>query len=150
MSRPSYMFDLPRTFDPAEFLPTRLLTRADDARWLVSTILRNRANRDVDPWNWFRLHSDIVRRVMDGRAAPEIIRSLAEGGAIKTVAYHPVREAPATDWQIATMPTDRSACRSLIPGYGTASSASVSVSTQRSASRAGYRSTRPWTPSNAS
>ena len=87
MSRPSYMFDLPRTFDPAEFLPTRLLTRADDARWLVSTILRKSANRDVDPWNWVRLHSDIVRRVMDGRAAPEIIRSLAEGGAIKTVAY---------------------------------------------------------------
>src|SRR5208337_2676179 len=64
-----------------------LLTRADDARWLVSTILRKTANRDMDPWNWVRLHSDIVRRVMDGHAAPEIIRSLAAGGAIKTVAY---------------------------------------------------------------
>ena len=40
-----YYFDLPSRFDPLEFLPKRLETRADDARWLVSTIVRKMASR---------------------------------------------------------------------------------------------------------
>jgi len=33
-------FTLPQSFQPAEYLPLRLLTRADDARWLVSSIVK--------------------------------------------------------------------------------------------------------------
>ena len=43
----AYTFDLPRSFDPCDFLPSRLLTRADDARWLISTIIRRTAARDI-------------------------------------------------------------------------------------------------------
>jgi len=36
----AYTFVLPRSFSPADYLPLRLATRADDANWLVSTIVR--------------------------------------------------------------------------------------------------------------
>ena len=43
-------FTLPRSFSPADYLPMRLATRADDARWLLSTIItRKTAQRDVAP-----------------------------------------------------------------------------------------------------
>ena len=80
-------FDLPRSFDPAEFLSGRLLLHADDARWLVSTILRKTANRDIDIWGCVRLHSDILYRVLGKRAAGKIVRALDMGGAIETTSY---------------------------------------------------------------
>jgi hypothetical protein len=82
-----YTLILPRSFAPSEFLPARLLTRADDARWLVFTILRKTANRDTDPWGYVRLDSQILRRVMDSHTAVETIRAL-KGGAIETAPYY--------------------------------------------------------------
>ena len=35
-----YEFVLPRSFHPTDYLPLRLATRADDARWLISAIVR--------------------------------------------------------------------------------------------------------------
>lgn len=87
MPKPSPAFDLPWSFDPAEFLSGRMLLRADDARWLVSTILRKTANRDTDPWGCVRLDSTILRRIMGNRSR-DIIRALEEGG-IETAPYFP-------------------------------------------------------------
>ena len=76
--RKEMTFTLPRSFDSAGFLPRHILLCADDARWLVSTILRKMANRDTDPWGWTRLHSTILRRVM-GNHTCDIIRALEQG-----------------------------------------------------------------------
>jgi hypothetical protein len=82
-----YTFTLPRSFDPSEFLATpRLQLRADDARWLVSTILRKIANRDTDPWGCVRLDSRILRRIMYAPMVTDVIRAL-EQGAIETTPY---------------------------------------------------------------
>ncbi|MFH1919780.1 MAG: hypothetical protein ABIP48_07855 [Planctomycetota bacterium] len=80
-------FELPRSFVPLEFLSGRLTLRADDARWLVSTVLRKTANRDTDPWGCVRLHSSILRRVMDSHTMGDVIRAL-ENGAIETAPYY--------------------------------------------------------------
>ena len=71
----AFSFDSPRSFDPLEFLTTpRLQCRADDARWLVSTILRKIASRDTDLLGCVRLHSRIFAqdhvRADDGRCDP--------------------------------------------------------------------------------
>jgi hypothetical protein len=83
----TYTFTLPRGFDVSEFLPARLLTRADDARWLVSTILIKMANRDTDIWGLVRLDSQVLRRVMYKHDAADIVRALERGSAIETAAY---------------------------------------------------------------
>jgi hypothetical protein len=92
------VFDLPRSFDVQEFLTQRLWAHADDARWLVSTILRKTANRDVDPWGCVRLDSRILRRVM-GRQSRYIIRAL-EHGAIETAPY--CAHVKATGYRLAS------------------------------------------------
>ncbi|MGA2069370.1 MAG: hypothetical protein ABSG86_30750 [Thermoguttaceae bacterium] len=81
-----YTFALPHSFDVSEFLPARLWTRADDARWLVSVIVRKTANRDTDPWGCVRLDSQILRRVMYQGTVAEIVRAL-EDGAIEIAPY---------------------------------------------------------------
>lgn len=81
-------FVLPRSFDPLEFLtPPHLQRRADDARWLVSTILRKTANRDTDPCGCVRLDSRILRRIMYAPTMADVIRAM-EHGAIETAPYH--------------------------------------------------------------
>ena len=83
----AFSFDLPRSFDPLEFLTTpRLQCRADDARWLVSTILRKIASRDTDFLGCVRLHSRILRRIMYEPTMGDVIRAL-EQGAIETTPY---------------------------------------------------------------
>ncbi len=82
-----HAFALPASFDPTEFLSSRLMLHADAARWLMSTILRKTANRDVDPWGCVRLDSMILRRVM-GNCSADIARALEQGGAIETAPYH--------------------------------------------------------------
>jgi hypothetical protein len=80
-------FDLPQSFDVEEFLITpRLQLHADDARWLVSTILRKTANRDTDLWGCVRLHSRILRRIMYEPTMGDVICAL-EHGAIETLPY---------------------------------------------------------------
>ncbi len=81
-----YTFILPKSFDPLEFLKGELASRADDARWLVSTILRKMAWRDVDRGQYARLHSDIIRRAMNQRTYRKVIEGLL-GGAIERVGY---------------------------------------------------------------
>jgi hypothetical protein len=83
-----YTFTLPKSFQPAEFLPPRLLTRADDARYLVSQIVHKTANKDVDPWGCVRLHSDILRRVMYSPTEPAVVEALEAAGAIETAPYY--------------------------------------------------------------
>jgi len=80
-------FTLPASFDPGEFLTGRLMLRADDARWLLSTIVRKTATRDTDVWGCVRLHSDILRRIMDKHSMGDVIRALEHGGAIETYPY---------------------------------------------------------------
>ncbi len=81
-------FTLPASFQPLEFLRApRLAMRCDDARWLVSTILRKTANRDTDIWGCVRLHSSIMRRIMDKHAVGEIVDSLVAGGALETAPH---------------------------------------------------------------
>jgi len=82
----AYTFDLPASFDPLEFLSGRLMLRADDAKWLMSTILRKTAHRDTDIWGCVRLHSDVLYRVL-GDHAGQIVRALEAGGAIETTPY---------------------------------------------------------------
>lgn len=82
-----YEFILPRSFQPADYLPLRLATRADDARWLVSTIVRKTANRDTDPWGCVRLHNDVLRRVLEKNTIAMIVKALEAGGAIETAPY---------------------------------------------------------------
>jgi len=81
-----YSFVLPNSFDPLEFLPPRLAMRADDARWLMSTIVRKTAHRDLDIVGCARLHSDVLYRVLGDRAG-QIVRALEAGGAIETTPY---------------------------------------------------------------
>jgi len=83
-----YEFTLPRSFQPAEFLGGRLLTRSDDARWLVSQIVRKIASRDTDPWGCARLHSDVLGRVMHKNTVSAVVEALEAGGAIETAPYY--------------------------------------------------------------
>lgn len=80
-------FVLPRTFQPANVLSGKLILRADDARWLVSTIVRKTATKQIDLWGCVRLHSDILRRVMDPRDYPKIIGALVDAGVIEKLGY---------------------------------------------------------------
>jgi hypothetical protein len=81
-------FDLPRSFQPADYLPARLLTRADDANWLVSTIVRKIAARDTDPWGCARLHSDVLRRIMYSPTQPAVVKALEDSGVIEVAPYY--------------------------------------------------------------
>jgi len=83
-----YEFTLPRSFQPADYLPSQLLTRADDANWLVSTIVRKTAHKDVDHWGCVRLHTDVLRRVMAPNTIAAIVEALEAGGAIETAPYY--------------------------------------------------------------
>ena len=57
----SHYFTLPETFDPAEFgLPRPLF---DPARYLISTIVRKMADRQVDDRGLVRLSATILKRV---------------------------------------------------------------------------------------
>ena len=86
--QPRYEFTLPRSFIPADYLPLRLATRADDARWLMSTIVRKTAHKAVDPWGCVRLHTDVMRRVMGPNTIAAIVKALEVGGAIETAPYY--------------------------------------------------------------
>jgi hypothetical protein len=83
----TYTFTLPRSFDPGEFLPRRLLLCADAARWLLSTVLCKTANRDTDLWGCVRLDSRILRRVMGRHHAVDVVSALERGGAVETTPY---------------------------------------------------------------
>ena len=80
---------LPKSFDPLEFLTTpRLQMRADDARWLMSTIVRKTAYRDTDAWGCVRLHWNILRKIMSKHHIADIVKALERGAAIETAPYY--------------------------------------------------------------
>ena len=84
-----YTHILPATFDATEFLTSPYLAmRADDARWLMSTIVRKTAHKDVDPWGCVRLHKDVLRRIMGQNTIADIVKRLEGGQAIETAPYH--------------------------------------------------------------
>ena len=86
----AHHFILPRSFNPLEFLRTpRLQMRADDARWLMSTIVRKTAHRDTDPWGCVRLHTSILRKIMSPNAISDIVAALERGEAIETAPHYP-------------------------------------------------------------
>ena len=87
MAPPTH-FTLPATFDASDFLRGRLQLRADDARWMVSTIVRKLANRDTDPWGLVRLHWSVLARVMRRNTLRAVVEALEGGGAIETTGYY--------------------------------------------------------------
>ena len=82
-------FTLPRSFYPLDVLPPGLFMRADDARYLVSEIVRKAAARDTDVWGFARLHHAILNRVIENRTRAKIVRALVEGGVIETAPHFP-------------------------------------------------------------
>lgn len=85
----AHHFILPKSFDPLEFLQTpRLQMRADDARWLMGTIVRKTAHRDTDPWGCVRLHNRILRKIMSPNSIADIVSALDRGGAIETAPHN--------------------------------------------------------------
>lgn len=76
-------FVLPSSFQPADLLPGALAMRSDDARWFVSLVLKKTAAKCVDEWGLVRLHSDVLRRVMDQRNSAAVIRALVDGNVIE-------------------------------------------------------------------
>jgi hypothetical protein len=81
-------FDLPRSFDPAECLPGRLALKTDYAKWLVSTIVRRTAARDMDRWGCARFGCDELDRVL-GKSAEKIIRAMQAAGVIEGAPSRP-------------------------------------------------------------
>lgn len=82
-----YDFVLPRTLRVEDCLSPQLSTRADDARWLMSTIVRKTAHRAVDSWGFVRLHTQVLRRMMAPNSIAPIVRAMEAGGAIETASY---------------------------------------------------------------
>jgi len=81
-------FTLPKSFDPMEFLPPRLMTHADYARYLVSLILSKLARGRVDERGYVRLHAKYLKAVMQGRYKP-IVDALVNGDAVRRAPYVP-------------------------------------------------------------
>ena len=79
-------FDLPRSFDPTEYLTGPLALKADYGRWLVSAVLRKMALGGRDEWGLARLHSDVLYRVL-GNGAGKIVQALETGQVIETTPY---------------------------------------------------------------
>ena len=81
-------FLLPETFNAGEFLKTSTLRRrTDDANYFVSLILTKLSRWAVDNSGAVRLHSDHLRKVMDGHDLADVIEALIEGGAVKRLPY---------------------------------------------------------------
>lgn len=79
-------FLVPASFQPMKFLPAGLRNRADDARWIVSTVARKMAYGDTDEEDYARLHSDILKRVMAKRNYAAVARALVEQGVFDPLA----------------------------------------------------------------
>lgn len=83
----NYTFALPSSFSPTAFLNTpRLAPQADDANWIVSTVLRKMAIKDVDNNGFAHLSSDIMRRILRKDTMTELIDALKHG-SIETSPY---------------------------------------------------------------
>ena len=80
-------FVQPESFNPREFLPSKLKWFADDARYVISLILNKMANRKVDGNDPIRLHTKHLRRVMHSRHYSAIVEALVEGGAVERSPY---------------------------------------------------------------
>ena len=72
----------PKSFDPLEFLPGRLMLDADFARWIMSLVLTKLSR--VKDRGYVRLHSKVLETVM-GRKRKPILDALLDSGAIERV-----------------------------------------------------------------
>jgi hypothetical protein len=75
----NYHFTLPATFRPADYLPFRMRSQHDTARWFVSTILTKLAHQRGP--EVVRLHGQFLKRMMGGNYA-RIIEALLDGRAV--------------------------------------------------------------------
>ncbi len=81
------VFNLPASFRPEEVLPRELWTRADDARYLVSAVVKKTAEGNLDAWGMARLQAEILRRTMYARTATAIERALIDANVIETAPH---------------------------------------------------------------
>ncbi len=77
-----YQFVLPESFEPREFLSAKLHRRADDARYLASTILWKTAIGRVDDRGRVVLNAKSLNNIMAKDYTAKVIGSLCEAGVI--------------------------------------------------------------------
>lgn len=77
----------PQGFDVCQVLPANLLKWADEARWLVGTVIRKMVFRDVDVFGYARLHWKVLHRILTSNWLSKIKKALIDGGVIKTDPY---------------------------------------------------------------
>lgn len=92
-----HSFVLPATFEPCQFLPERLHRRADDARYIVSTILWKRAYGRTDERGRVPLMGRYLKRIMATHDYKAVLDSLLERGVICRDRYV-VGETPYSYW----------------------------------------------------
>jgi hypothetical protein len=78
---------LPESFDAFELLPKTLHRYADDARYLVSTILRKTAKGQGDDCGYVPLRAEYLRAVISERRGRDVIESLLAAEAIHRTPY---------------------------------------------------------------
>ena len=97
----------PKHLLPSEFDAEAIVgpLKADAARWLVSTILRKLAVRDVDARGFAILSSTILERVM-GHGYAKIVRALVDAGVLLRSPYRDGRSSGyrLADEHLAGMP----------------------------------------------
>jgi len=81
------VFILPESFDPLELLPRALHGFADDARYVVSSILRKTARGQADEQGYVPLRAEYLRNVISKRKCSEIVKSLVAAEAIRRMPY---------------------------------------------------------------
>ncbi len=123
---------VPAGFDAAESLPPDRRHRADDAAWLLHTILDKVDRRKLDGGGYARLHSDVLRRFM--RDEPAVVRDLVTAGDIEKPA--PTRRAP-----VHGIPPGREASRRTEVGAGDRSRVHAAVPAGTNAAMRGGQAT---------
>lgn len=82
-----HFFTLPESFDPGDLLPRYLDRRHDDARYLVSTIVRKMLTNKLDGRGCANLSGEYLRNVMNKHDAADVIKELINHGAIQRFSY---------------------------------------------------------------
>ena len=80
-------FVLPESFDLDEFLPPKLRSRFDDARYFVSLILRKLSWWDVDHLGLVRLHAKHLKNIMYQADYAAVVDALVDGEAVERYSY---------------------------------------------------------------
>ena len=81
------VFILPASFDPLEMLRPKLHKFADDARYVISTILRKMARGQTDDYGYVALKAEYLTQIISERRCKEIVESLLAAGAVRRRPY---------------------------------------------------------------